>query len=219
MSIRNRVARGAPEHNKVQAPELLRRLTRLLGLRQMHVAPSLTEGVTPVVVLGDVSERPSEHLAERIYGFSVFAITDATNTRAGIYLVNPPGTPVDVELHRLAFYATTTAGAPAPVEVGIGSLTPTTSAGSAPVVPLDQSKLPDLTISVPSFARVQTVVGTTFQGNAQFGRRQTLGDAHEVNFKRAVFPPNTGLTVATFNPAGAMVFAVMFEWTERNRGQ
>ena len=43
--------------NVVQAPELLRRLTQRLGMRQAHVAPTLNEGIQAVVILDDIS-RP-----------------------------------------------------------------------------------------------------------------------------------------------------------------
>lgn len=57
-------ARGLPrnrpptEPNIIQRPELVRQLQRFLGLRQAHVAPALNEGVQPVVVLGDLSQKP-----------------------------------------------------------------------------------------------------------------------------------------------------------------
>lgn len=49
--------RPAPEHNVIQAPELVRRLQQFLGMRQSHVAPTLSDGVQPVIILGDVSGR------------------------------------------------------------------------------------------------------------------------------------------------------------------
>jgi hypothetical protein len=52
--------RPAPEHNVIQRPELLRRLQRFLGLRQAHIAPALSEGVQPVVILGNVSDSPGD---------------------------------------------------------------------------------------------------------------------------------------------------------------
>jgi hypothetical protein len=40
--------------NVIQAPELLRRLTLRLGLKQAHVTPTLNEGVQAVVLLDDL---------------------------------------------------------------------------------------------------------------------------------------------------------------------
>lgn len=45
-----------PEHNLIQAPELVRRLFRRLGVRQSHIAPTLNEGVQAVVVLEDLTD-------------------------------------------------------------------------------------------------------------------------------------------------------------------
>ena len=42
------------EQNLIQAPELIRRLTRLFGLVQAHVAPTLLEGVQAVAIIADV---------------------------------------------------------------------------------------------------------------------------------------------------------------------
>lgn len=50
------------DYNVIQAPELLARLQRYLGMRQQHVASTLNEGVQPVVIMGDVSReaKPGE---------------------------------------------------------------------------------------------------------------------------------------------------------------
>lgn len=44
------------ETNLIQAPELLQRLRKALGIRQAHITPSLNSGVQAVVILDDVSE-------------------------------------------------------------------------------------------------------------------------------------------------------------------
>lgn len=46
-----------PEFNLIQAPELLRKLSQLVGLRQAHVVPTLNEGVQAVVILADVRDQ------------------------------------------------------------------------------------------------------------------------------------------------------------------
>lgn len=48
---------GVPEHNLVQNPEVLGKMAKFLGMRQAHVAPAVTEGITPVLVVGDISGR------------------------------------------------------------------------------------------------------------------------------------------------------------------
>jgi hypothetical protein len=46
-----------PEHNLIQRPDLLHRVQQFLGLRQAHVAPSLTEGVQLVCIIGDIRDE------------------------------------------------------------------------------------------------------------------------------------------------------------------
>lgn len=48
---------GKPDHNLIQAPEKLRRLHSAFGIRQAHIAPSLNEGIQPVVIFDDVREE------------------------------------------------------------------------------------------------------------------------------------------------------------------
>lgn len=55
-------ARPAPEHNIIQSPELLTRLSQRLGLRQAHITPALAEGVQAVVLLEDLTARTGQAL-------------------------------------------------------------------------------------------------------------------------------------------------------------
>lgn len=48
------------EYNLIQAPELVRRLQRRLGIRQAHISPTLNEGVQTVVVMDDLTNQKSE---------------------------------------------------------------------------------------------------------------------------------------------------------------
>ena len=48
----------APELNIIQAPEIVNRLTRALGVRQAHVLPTMSETVHPVVILHDATQEP-----------------------------------------------------------------------------------------------------------------------------------------------------------------
>ena len=58
-----------PERNLIQAPELLRRLSRVFGLRQMHIAPTLNEGIQATAIVADLTrietapQRPVSALA------------------------------------------------------------------------------------------------------------------------------------------------------------
>ncbi|HKW42523.1 MAG TPA: hypothetical protein VJN39_14840 [Gemmatimonadales bacterium] len=59
---------GGAEHNLIQRPDLLARLRVALGMRQMHVAPALNEGVQPVVIVADVSREPTQAAHLGYYG-------------------------------------------------------------------------------------------------------------------------------------------------------
>src|SRR6266481_5842162 len=68
-------ASGGPEYKIIQAPEIIRRLTRVLGLKQMHVSPALNEGVQPVVLLADVSKQPTSGTLGTYRGNARFVAT------------------------------------------------------------------------------------------------------------------------------------------------
>jgi len=90
--------RPAPEHNIVQNPELIRRLQQFLGLRQAHVAPALSDGVMPVVILGDVGQR-------REFGGFVSAGTQSQDGNGVLFstaaLTNPIGSGVKARVKRM----------------------------------------------------------------------------------------------------------------------
>ena len=46
------------ERNLIQAPELIARITSLLGMKQRSVAPTLNETLQPVIIAGDVTTLP-----------------------------------------------------------------------------------------------------------------------------------------------------------------
>lgn len=82
--------------NLIQAPEILSRLTRKLGLRQMHIAPTLNEGVQAVVLLDDVSD-PLDTQKPVFLGRAIGVGVLAGNAAAGA-IWNPPGSGVRVQL-------------------------------------------------------------------------------------------------------------------------
>ena len=47
-----------PEHNLIQNPAVTRGLQRFTGLRQSHVAPALSDGMQPSLLVGDIREDP-----------------------------------------------------------------------------------------------------------------------------------------------------------------
>lgn len=87
------------EYNLIQSPELIRRLTSLLGLRQAHIAPTLDENVSAVVVISDVSREP-EYLPRR---FSAAGAIDGDNAvvGGGFQLQNPLNSGVIAKVTRV----------------------------------------------------------------------------------------------------------------------
>lgn len=58
------------EFNLIQRPDLVLRIQQMLGLRQAHVTPSLSETVQPVVIMGDVRDTGGERQIVRpAWGF------------------------------------------------------------------------------------------------------------------------------------------------------
>lgn len=78
------------EHNLIQAPELLRRLARRLGLRQAHVSPTLNEGVQAVILVDDVTAQKSESLLYA-WAFTAGSPGDTLTKASTCALWNPPG--------------------------------------------------------------------------------------------------------------------------------
>jgi hypothetical protein len=53
---------AAPETNLIQNPAVTRAVQLFAGLRQAHVTPALTEGLSPVLVTGDIRSDPRARL-------------------------------------------------------------------------------------------------------------------------------------------------------------
>jgi hypothetical protein len=54
-----------PEHNLIQRPDLLLRVQQFFGLRQMHVSPTLNEGVHLVTIVADLTKETPSTTQER----------------------------------------------------------------------------------------------------------------------------------------------------------
>lgn len=76
------------DYNVIQAPELLARLTRRLGLKQAHIASTLNEGVQAVVLLDDVSR---EEAGEGSLGFIAGTGSIAIGAGLGLSVGLRPG--------------------------------------------------------------------------------------------------------------------------------
>ena len=87
------------EYNLIQHPELIRRLTTLLGLRQPHITPTLDENVGAVIVLADLQREP-EFLPRR---FSANGGTDGDSATlgGGFRLENPAGSGIVAKVCRI----------------------------------------------------------------------------------------------------------------------
>lgn len=82
---------GRPEHNQVQQPELLKRLASALGLRQMHIAPALNEGIQAVVIVEDIRAIPQA--TPDNFVTCINPVGDTVNPPAALF-GNPPGSGV-----------------------------------------------------------------------------------------------------------------------------
>lgn len=88
------------EHNLIQAPEILLRLSKFLGLRQPHITPALGEVVQPVVVIGDVSkEEHGAFEAIRFFAQNITALVGDDNVAT--LIANPAGSGVRAQLVEL----------------------------------------------------------------------------------------------------------------------
>jgi len=79
--------RPTVETNKVQRPHINRALQQFIGARQAHVAPGLSEGLQPVVIVGDIREDPRTAFPESFAAFYE-VVPDGVNVKRAIF-VNP----------------------------------------------------------------------------------------------------------------------------------
>lgn len=84
----------------IQAPELIRRLRNSLGLRQAHTAPTLNEGVQPVMVIGDLTREPVGS-SSKTYRASFIMIVAGLNVFTAANLLNPLGSGVRLRVLKL----------------------------------------------------------------------------------------------------------------------
>ena len=63
---------------------MTRGIQRVAGLRQAHIAPALTEGLTPIIVAGDVREDPRTMLPES-FAAVIEIVTDGTNVKRAVF--------------------------------------------------------------------------------------------------------------------------------------
>lgn len=94
-------SRPSPEPNIIQRPELLRRLSTRLGIRQAHVAPALNEGVQPVVILDDLSQDPATTYKKAYWQWQGALLAVAGVSYAGCFLLNPRDSLVDCRVTRI----------------------------------------------------------------------------------------------------------------------
>jgi len=69
VGILRRRRAGSPEHNLIQSPEIIQRVRRALGLKQAHILPAMREGLQPVIIVEDLSQRHTGREATR-HGFA-----------------------------------------------------------------------------------------------------------------------------------------------------
>ena len=113
-------ARPAPEHNIIQAPELIDRLSRRLGLRQSHITPALAEGVQAVILLEDLTARTHSSLPRFLAGISPPG--GATPEKSTVIMLNPILSGRIIRLRKLRVHGTCDAAAASGVNFIVISL-------------------------------------------------------------------------------------------------
>lgn len=196
-----------PEHNIIQAPEIIGRLTRALGIRQAHVLPTMSETVTPVVLIADVSQQPGGSTGYASFRGGTSQQAAGANVFVVAFLTNPAGSGVLARVRAIEVSVP---------NFGIYGIEPFVSdPGGAPQIQTDGVDAPLL----GSFSRCKvfgnigpaSFVPNTFWGTWQF-------PSNSVQFIRPsniVIPP--GLTLAIGSSFGITVglnFLCTFEWDE-----
>lgn len=109
-----------PERNVIQRPEILRRITRELGMRQAHVAPTLNEGIQAVVIAEDLTQVGSREVFRNTRGrqLRVSALTQQQH----FTLRNPVGSGVVLYPRKLILQHAVGVGANVQVILGMTTI-------------------------------------------------------------------------------------------------
>jgi len=91
------------EHNLIQAPEVVRRLFTVFGLRQPHITPALGEVVTPVAILADVSRSGAPDARTSFFRGGYSGTGDNVSRVAAVILTNPANSGIIVKIRHLGF--------------------------------------------------------------------------------------------------------------------
>jgi hypothetical protein len=196
---------GGPEFNLIQAPEVLLRLARYLGLRQAHTAPTLNEGVQPVVIIGDVSKAPTTAVFAT-YRQKIETITAGANVFMQAVLANPAGSGVLLRLIS--------------VDVGTNGLNAILVAGAVGVPAITAQGIQTDTLSTQQRISAATLfgsIGVAALAVSDWGKFM-LGDGKSVTLLRPsnfIIPPGLAFSIGN-SVAFAIGIAttVVFEWSE-----
>jgi hypothetical protein len=193
------------EFNLIQAPEIIGRLARALGVRQVHITPTLSETVQPVVMIADVSRTAGSGPGYGTFRGAASATLGA-NTFCRFALENPAGSGVLVNVR-----AWQTSGSAA-VTWGVGP-TSTLLGGARSKQSDDLFQGGTLPVKF-STAQVAFEITAASTSTAFWGL-YTSGAAITNNPYNMLIPPGLALSVglATAGVA-AQVFVISFEWTE-----
>lgn len=101
--------KGTPEHNIIQVPSILRRLRDRLGLRQMHVAPVLNEGLQAVLVVDDLQDGAYNRDVKACMG--TIAVAGVAALFSSVWLSNAAGRNVVLRVRRFECHEQTLAAA------------------------------------------------------------------------------------------------------------
>ncbi len=208
-----------PEHNLIQRPDLGRSLQRMLGIRQPHIAPTLQEGVQPVVIVGDTRDVASTQL-DGLWASGTLWLTGSppgSNVILNHVLWNPATSGVDLYIRVVR--VETSSGGTVGFQMGrYASTTPGGAAVGSQVLLEDRARW--LTGQAPVgtlYQETRTGSPATHTVEKNYAQHvcSALGFAE---FRpNVILPPGQGFGVA-LDPSDSQNLRTSWEWQEFQRG-
>jgi hypothetical protein len=199
---------GSPnEPNKIQAPDLIRRVASRLGLLQPHVLPSLAEQLQAVMVVDDLTLRPApdrKPFAARFYPAS------GAGFFPNVFLVNPAANQKLVRMDHARLSSDVTGSTYLGLQVA--SALPATSANwTAQCVDTDAAGIPLASTCSPVVSRVADAVNYADGGFAPFDHFMTLAfTMNPIDLRGVVIMPGFMLVITHGAAASTLRGSVWF---------
>lgn len=210
------------DYNVVNAPEMLRTLQQRLGIKQAHIAPTLAEHISPVVIVEDITATSKR---ERWYYIGLDTVASAATAPIQSMLYNPATSGVLVYMRSqcISFEGAGPFGdnikwwyqagpMAQPKQAGFRQLSfPVNGAGGEPPfnpVPGDLTKQP---LRSQAFMQHQETnsAGAYIRSVNMAGLRGTMWDPMVF-----LLVPGTGLLTCCYEVAAAPTLHVNYEWEE-----